>query len=58
MDTWHSSERSYVMLSAEDWIKLNKYYGSETVSHRFMSIPDSAEEFIEIAFSEENQRDY
>ena len=58
MDTWHSSERSYVMLSAEDWIALNKYYGAENVSHRFMAIPDSAEEFIEIAFCEENRRDY
>ena len=58
MDTWHSSERAYVILSAEDWLDLDKYYGHEHVCYRFMSMPDSAEAFIEIAFSEENQREY
>jgi hypothetical protein len=58
MDTWHSSERSYVLLSTEQWAELNQLYGSDQVSYRFMSIPESAEQFIEEAFTEENQREY
>ncbi len=58
MDTWHSSERHYVLLSTEQWAELNQLYGNEHVSYRFMSIPESAEQFIETAFTEENQREY
>jgi hypothetical protein len=58
MDTWHSSERYYILLSTEQWVELNQLYGYEQVSYRFMSISESAEQFIEEAFTEENQRKY
>lgn len=58
MDTWHSSERYYVLLSVEQWAEINQLYGNEHVSYRFMSIPESAEQFIEVAFAEESQREY
>lgn len=58
VDSGHSSDLAFLELAPAAWKALEKEFGRKAVAYRFLPLPEDLAEFLEQAFSEENNREY
>jgi hypothetical protein len=58
VDSGHSSNLAFLALAPAAWKALEKEFGRKAVAYRFLPFPEDLGEFLDQAFSEENNREY
>jgi hypothetical protein len=58
VDSSHSNDIAFLALPPNVWRMLESEFGIAAVAYRFLKMPASLEDFLQQAFSKENNRDY